>query len=200
MLKRILIGVVFVLVQYSIFAQTDNLINTNVLMLYDKNFNQDTKYVILNQDKSVFAKIESKNGNEPSCDLLENEILAYYPDFYMFHFYLVNIDELDCYCVRIGNEEKYIMKDSTMKIRPINEYLKLYYCKATKVNPLREKPNAFARIMPVNYNDCYFKVLKFKGNWIKVESIIDEENKHSYVGWIMWKNKDKIVLDYPYTW
>lgn len=200
MLNKILIGTVFVLMNNITYAQTNDSTDVDVLMLYGENFNQDTQYTILNKDKTVFAKIGSKNGNEPDCVLLENKILAYYPDYYMFHFYLAGLTENNYCRVKIGNDEKLVMRDSTMKMMSIKEYLRIFYCKASKDNPLREEPNLNGRIIQLDYNDCCFRCLEIEGNWIKVESVNDEENEQLYADWLMWKNDGKIVLDYPYVW
>jgi hypothetical protein len=103
--------------------------------------------------------------------------------------------------VRIGINDKLIKADSTMALMPITDYIKRYYCRASKKNPLRVSPNLKSKIVNLKYSDCYFKCVDFKNNWIKVKSInINDEGASvgKYYGWIMWNNGVKIILDYPY--
>jgi hypothetical protein len=65
-------------------ANIDSL--SGVLILYsDSLHSDDTTFPILNLDGSVFTKIESVKGTEPESGILENKILAYYPDYYIMH-------------------------------------------------------------------------------------------------------------------
>lgn len=186
------------------FTQNKNFADSRVLILYGKNYTQNTKYNILNPNKSFFASIKSLKGNEPTCELLRNKILSYYPNYYMFHFYLdSNQNKSDYYTVKIGLENKLIRKDSTMITMLLVDHIKKYYCKASSRNPLRKNPYLKSKIINLNYSDCYFMCIEFKDNWIKVKSIkVDGEDSTStlYTGWLMWNNGTKIILDYPYVW
>jgi len=103
----------------------------------------------------------------------------------------------------VGKLHIIIEIDSTMITMSVVNHIKKYFCKASYKNPLRKNPDLKSKINNLNYSDCYFKCIEFKGNWIKVKRInVDNENATAtqFTGWLMWNNGVKIILDYPYIW
>lgn len=203
MKKVIIVLFIFSSVFNGVFSQESNLLKSKILILYGKNYDQNTKYNILNLDNSLFTTIESNNGNEPSCDTLTNQILAYFPDYYMFHFYLNEYNNNEGYYhVKIGNENKLIKMDTTMIVLSLKEYFNTYYCKTSSKNPLHTKPDKSSKFMNLDYNNLYFKCICINENWMKVESVNTDETipVNQYVGWLMWNKDGKIIIEYPYIY
>jgi len=173
-----------------------------VLMLYQGNYSEETKYKILNSDKTLFAKIESVNGNEPSCPKLKEKILAYYDDYYIFHFRAKQSTLPNYFEVQIGSALKLIEKSNTMMIISLEDYILKYYCSASEQNPLRISPNDKSKSITINYEDVGFSCLEIEGDWVKVRCNRECEscpNGKNITGWIRWRRNGKLILKQYYN-
>jgi hypothetical protein len=186
---------------YNCFAQANHQYKgyDKILVLYHSHYTEETKYKILNEDKSLFAEIKSINGNEPSCELLKDKIFAYYDTYFIFHFFAKNDGkDANYYNAKVGNSNKMIHKDSTLLEMSFEDYLKKYYCKASASNPLRVKPNINSEKIKANYSKLFFSCLKIKGDWTYVECL--GRCSKPIRGWLRWKNDSSIILDVPYIY
>lgn len=169
--------------------------------LYQGEYSSDTQYKIYNIDKTIFGVIKSQDGNEPDLKSLEGRIFAYYPDYYIFHFKGRLLDN-GFIEVLIGDKPKLLKNSSTIKISSIEKYILNYYCKATKLNPLRITPDDKARIIKFDYENVSFSCVEIKGDWVRVECLKQCEGCPEgkiIKGWIKWKNKNKIILKQFYS-
>ncbi|WP_026998138.1 hypothetical protein [Flectobacillus major] len=173
-----------------------------VLILYQGNYTEETKYKILNSDKSQFAEIKSVDGNEPSCSKLKGKILAYFDDYYIFHFRAKQSILPNYFEVQIGSVLKLIEKSNTMMLLSLEDYILKYYCSASKQNPLKISPNEKSKSISVNFEDVGFICLEIKGDWVKVKCNKECEscpNGKNIEGWIRWRRNDKIILKQYYN-
>jgi hypothetical protein len=175
---------------------------TGILVLYTGNYTESTSYKILNLDKSVFTEIKSREGNEPSAPKLKNKILAYYEDYYIFHFYAKVSKDASFYLIKVGQEFKMIEIGKNMRFYSWEEYVLKFYCSATENNPLRVSPTAVAEKVKVDYEHTSFKCKEIKNDWVRVECDIDCEgcpNNKAITGWIRWRKDGKIILKQHYS-
>jgi len=173
-----------------------------VLMLYQGNYSEGTKYKILNSDKTQFAEIKSVDGNEPSCPKLKGKILAYYDDYFIFHFRAKQSIQPNYFEVKIGSVYKLIEKSNTMEIISQEDYILKYYCSASKQNPLKISPNEKSKSITINFEDVGFVCLEIKGDWVKVKCNKDCEgcpNGKNIIGWIRWRKDRKVILKQYYN-
>jgi hypothetical protein len=65
----------------------------------------------------------------------------------------------------------------------------------SKANPLRAKPDAMAKEVNFNGDDC-FEVLAMKGDWIKVvlQNHCSNAPKQSVSGWLRWRDENGCLL------
>jgi hypothetical protein len=168
-----------------------------ILLLYSGRHSVEITYEIFNLDKTLFGEIKSINGNEPSCPKLKGKILAYYDDYYIFHF-LAKYNKTDSsYYVRVGNSVRMIPKDASMEFLSWPEYILKFYCEASKENPLRSSSSDTSEVIKIDYERTGFKCLEINGDWVKVEC--DQECEgcpqgKKIKGWIRWKKDDNIIL------
>lgn len=112
-----------------------------------------TCFILLNQDKRLFTKVISVNGNEPSSEKLKNKILAYYPDYYIIHFNAGILSDT-FYTVKVGSEVKLIKKDKYMEFLNWEDYILRFFCTTNKGNPLRTKASETGEIISnVDYKE-----------------------------------------------
>lgn len=175
-----------------------------LIILSDKIQEENGELEIYNLDKSVFAKIKSIRGNEPSNDKLVNNIYAYYPDYYIIHFQVSDFDE-DYYKVKIGKTQKLIQKNKFVTFFDQSKYLLEYFCITNKSNPLRKFDSDESELSYKNldYSTLNFICLEVKGDWIKVKCNIDCEGcgteSNKIEGWIRWRKNGKIIIEQRYS-
>jgi len=173
----------------------DNL--TGILLLYSGKYTEKTSYKIFNKDKTLFAEIKSINGNEPSCPKLKGKILAYFDDYYIFHFMAKFNKVANIYEIKVGNFVKTIQKDSSMKFITRQEYILKFNCRASKENPLKDLPTVTSKEIKIDYGNTSFKCLEIKGDWVRVECNQECEGcpqGKKVKGWIRWGKDGKIIL------
>lgn len=159
-------------------------------------------FSVLNPDKSIYAKIESVGDNEPSSDMLNGRILAYYPEYYIVHF---NADILSdsLYSVSVGANTKLIRKGAYVEYVSWPDYILRFFATTTKANPLRIEPSLSASTVPnLDYSKLSFRCLEISEDWVKVSCNKDCEgcpDGKEVVGWIKWKENGKVILKQYYT-
>jgi hypothetical protein len=193
---KIILILLFAFSFINIYSQSGNI--SNVLVLYHENDTAETTYQILNLNHSIFAEIKSVDGNEPSCPKLKGKILAYYDDYYIFHFEVKLDDDSNFYKVKVGNLVKLIKKSDTVKMYSMEEYILKYYCLASELNPLRDRPSISGKIIKIDYQATSFICLEVKGDWVRVKC--DKECEGCprgkiIMGWIRWRKNGKIIFD-----
>lgn len=175
-----------------------------LILKADSAFLEQVSFPVLNPDKSIFTEIATTADKEPSSnELKENNILAYYPDYYIIHFEAN--DEKDAYFpVKIGNSVKYIKKGRYMEYLTWSNYILRSFVVTTDKNPLRIEPKATSKIiLDLNYSELSFVCNEISGDWVKVscnaacEGCPDGDKMVS--GWIRWRENGKIMLKLYYT-
>jgi len=169
-----------------------------ILLLYSGNYTEETSYKIYNVDKTLFAEIKSINGNEPTCPILKGKILAYYNDYYIFHFLAKYVKSNNTYKIKIGNSIKEIRKDESMVFLTWQEYVLKFYCKSSKENPVRFLPEMSSKEIRVDYENTSFRCIEIKGDWVKIEcnQECDGCPKAGKIsGWIRWRINGKVILN-----
>jgi hypothetical protein len=166
-------------------------------------FNDHT-FSILNEDKTIFTTIKSESGEEPSSSELKNNIIAYYPDYYIIHFEAIKIINSSFYEVKIGNKLKLLPVGKYMEFLTWPEYILRFFCTVKEDNPLREEPFESAKeLANLNYEELNFRCLDISGDWVKVRCNIDCEGcppKNKEIeGWVRWKKDGIIILKQYYT-
>jgi hypothetical protein len=205
MKKVILKALFFALLCHTTLAckpSPDKTESDNILLLYTGNYNEQTSYKILNMDKSVFAEIKSINGNEPSSPKLKGQILAYFEDYYIFHFKAKQDGDTKFFQVKVGNSVKLIEKTKSMEFLTQEEYILKFYCTASKENPLKTSPNINSKNVNMDYDNTSFVCVEIKGDWVKVQCNKECEgcpNNKKITGWIRWKSRDRIILKQHYA-
>ncbi|CAD0009679.1 hypothetical protein [Flavobacterium salmonis] len=179
-----------------------NLVFDNVLLLYSNSYNENTSYKILNINKTIYSEIKSVKGNEPTCEKIKSKILAYYSDYYIFHFEARKSTIKGFYEIKVGDEVKLIKEDVTMKFLTLKKYILSFYCKATKENPLLLKPASNSKKINIDFENTSFNCITIDGDWVKVRCNNNCEgcpNKKIFEGWIRWKKNGSIVLKLFYS-
>jgi len=169
-----------------------------ILLLYSGKYTEETSYKIYNLDKTLFAEIKSINGNEPSCPILKGKILAYYDDYYIFHFSAKYVKSNNTYEIKIGNSIKEIIKDESMVFLTWQEYVLKFYCKSSKENPVRLLPEISSKEIKVDYENTSFRCIGIKGDWVKVECNQECDGcptAKKISGWIRWRIHGKVILN-----
>ena len=153
--------------------------------------------MVMNPDKTAFAKIASVNGIEPYSTPLKGNILAYDPDHYVIHFEAGSISD-SMYSVKVGAEVKIIPKSKYTAYLSWPEYLKKFSCSAELNNPLRQTAADDAQaIMPLNYKELSFNCIDVKGDWVKVTCNAEYEGSpkgKTLTGWLRWRKNGRVIL------
>ncbi|GGH33017.1 hypothetical protein GCM10011418_46930 [Sphingobacterium alkalisoli] len=158
---------------------------------------------VLNVDGSLFAEIKRTNDREPFSDKLSEEnILAYYPDYYIIHFES-NIVSDSLYSVSIGKETKLIAKNRYMEFLSWPDYIMRYYVTTDKNNPLRQTPSdAGKAIEDIDYSELSFVGIEISGDWVKVRCDKECEGCGDcpvVSGWIRWRMGGKVIVKQYYV-
>lgn len=189
-------------------AQLDNSMNSKsqegVLVLNVLSLFEDHELVkVLNSDSSLFTEIKRINDQEPFSDKLNEEnIQAYYPDYFIIHF-KSNIISDSLYSVSIGNEIKFITKNRYTEFLPWPDYIMKYYLTTDKNNPLRQTPSDEGEIIKdVDYAELSFVGIEISGDWVKVKC--DKECEgcgrgNVVSGWIRWRENGKLIVTQYYV-
>ncbi|CAM1346133.1 hypothetical protein [Tenacibaculum crassostreae] len=99
------------------------------------------------------------------------------------------------------NESRWIKKSPKMEFQPWSDFLRNLYCVEQidiNSNPLLNKVNG----KPINKEKQCWKVLKISEEWILVNNQTDEPLPNNekplkeIKGWIKWRNKNGLLIDY----
>ena len=175
----------------------------SILMLKtDSAFINEVGFAVLNLDKSPFTEIIGTEYTEPSSSKLKDDILAYYPEYYIIHFQ-ANIASDSLYRVKIKGQDKLIKKGRFMEYISWPEYILRFYAITDDSNPLRDIPAVSGNILKgLNYEALGFICTEISGDWVKVKCFKECEGcpgGKEISGWLRWRKNGKVILKQKYT-
>lgn len=195
-------------------ADPMNGIGVIVMKSIGEGFSTGETVELLNEDNTVYAQWNYDNesfeieGNKSGLFSVNDNQLkedynfaprAFFTEYHIIHFEVMSKD--GAFCEVLINPDKGITKRINLKFSQFNyysweEYLRrLYLNYDPKTNPLKKSPNEQSEIA-YKYNDYFFRVMEFKGDWIKVQCNSDCKmcDKGELTGWIRWKEGKRLLI------
>lgn len=179
-------------------SEPEGLSSEDTLSVYNSD---NSSYVSWCYENNYF-KVKSDNYNllEITTEVLTDYNInprAFYPEYQIIHFEVVEENEkyYEVILNAKNNTVKRIPKSSNWKYYTWEEYLKTVYVMYGGDNPLKAEPKEESNII-YKFNDYFFKVVKIKGDWAKIQCNDDckECDKGNLEGWIKWKDGNKLLV------
>lgn len=171
-----------------------------VLIFHTDSIDADSEFALLNNDRTKYCRITSRENDSVSV-LLTEHILAYYPDYFIVHFAVESFDSI--YYVEVGNEKKLVKPSKFIEFMTWPNYIQRFFSKTTGKNPLRVEPKDSGSVVTgIDYRRANFRNVEVKGDWVRVVCNLDCDgciNNRVVEGWIRWREGDKVVLDIYYA-
>lgn len=224
-MKKIIFLLLTFLIYHNSIAQGGKIISKGVLYSSkDKIYTLPDSLQILNKDETSYLFLKKINNDSINVKIFENKLIGEnikkLESIFPFYFYdnkkyniplpqnftrayypndgviVIDANKINnkYFEIFINGEWKFI-KSTTLKYKNWESFLKQTFIKLSVNNRIYIKKNLNSKEL-IYPNDISFKVLKVRGDWIKVEcnDICEECNSPKKIrGWVKWKS-DKILL------
>jgi hypothetical protein len=161
------------------------------------NFSFDNNIIIYNNDYTTYAKIcRNKKGEITVLGVKNISIRAFFPDYEIIIFDAVK-KENNVYKVYINGLWKLIKIQDGFQFYNWNDFIMHSYIELKKQTPLKKEPKNDSKTIS-NFDKYSYEVMEVKGEWVKLKCFYDcegcPETGEKIIGWVKWRDKNKILV------
>ena len=203
---RIILFIVFNLVSLTSFSQNELGIGILSINFDDKTVIDFYESSDLNKKVKTIEFFDDKSINSWNIKDLENHQKWLQPeslwlDYHQFSF-RTKTKNTDCFEIYVSNNKTMWIKNKDyVEYQTWEVYLQnMFSIERIDKNTQKiySRPFTKSEIIKSDKNDC-FTVIRMQNDWIEIETGEHCESGQKIKGWIKWRNKDKLLINYYTT-